>query len=474
MSFLFYLEEEENKREKSINNYCTLFEPYKNNIPTLKEALFEMYVLSELTKEEVVVLINDIITKCQKKLVLNKNEINAKYPNISDEDILIICSYTCESIDANFSPYKILNRNLVSENRENGLRIVSKYLFIFLKSLRKLPRYYPDKNNGYLYRCINRHINYKIDPFDQKSVPYMIGQPKTFWGFTSTSQNIKTSYIFLGEKNDLKSGTIFTLFGDVWGYDITLFNYYNEEEILLEPERKFIVEQIYPPVNDIIHVRCKVEDSPLILNEDTKNKVNKISNSQNKNRIAIKNEKNNATENKTEIIKCKKGKNHEISNITGKCRNCNVLGCEKGLSEHNFSNITGKCRFCAIMGCEKGLTNHDFSNITGKCKYCQILGCSHNLNAHNFSMISGKCKYCSILGCQNDLLEHNFNQISGKCVYCQVIGCKNGLSKHNFNMNSGKCTYCHIIGCQKGLCEHNFNKNNNKCIYCNYINPKSK
>ena len=80
MSFLFYLEEEENKREKSINNYCTLFEPYKNNIPTLKEALFEMYILSKLTKEEVVVLINDIITKCQKKLVLNKNEINAKYP----------------------------------------------------------------------------------------------------------------------------------------------------------------------------------------------------------------------------------------------------------------------------------------------------------------------------------------------------------------------------------------------------------
>ena len=53
MSFLFYLEEEENKREKSINNYCTLFEPYKNNIPTLKEALFEMYILSKLTKEEV-------------------------------------------------------------------------------------------------------------------------------------------------------------------------------------------------------------------------------------------------------------------------------------------------------------------------------------------------------------------------------------------------------------------------------------
>ena len=42
----------------------------------------------------------------------------------------------------------------------------------------------------------------------------------------------------------LQSGTIFTLYGDIWGYDITLFNVYNEEEILLEP--------VYPPVNDII------------------------------------------------------------------------------------------------------------------------------------------------------------------------------------------------------------------------------
>ncbi len=56
----------------------------------------------------------------------------------------------------------------------------------------------------------------------------------------------------------MKSGTIFTLTGDVWGYDITLFNYYKEEEILLEPETKFIVDSVLPPVNDIIYITCKV------------------------------------------------------------------------------------------------------------------------------------------------------------------------------------------------------------------------
>ena len=63
----------------------------------------------------------------------------------------------------------------------------------------------------------------------------------------------------------MKSGTIFTLAGDVWGYDITLFNYYDEKEILLEPETKFIVENVFPPVNEIIHITCKVINSSLVL-----------------------------------------------------------------------------------------------------------------------------------------------------------------------------------------------------------------
>jgi hypothetical protein len=137
-------------------------------------------------------------------------------------------------------------------DRKNGLKIISKYLYILLYSLRKLPKYYPTQTKGYLYRCINKHINYKIDPFNPKSIPYLQGNKKTFWGFTSTSPNAIKSYNFLGKTENFKSGTIFTLYGDLWGYDITLFNYYNEDEILLEPERKFIVKQILPKLRILL------------------------------------------------------------------------------------------------------------------------------------------------------------------------------------------------------------------------------
>ena len=57
------------------------------------------------------------------------------------------------------------------------------------------------------------------------------------------------------------------------GYDIKLFNYYNENEILLEPERKFKVIDALPPVNDIIHVTCSFYKTPLILDNNNNNEI---------------------------------------------------------------------------------------------------------------------------------------------------------------------------------------------------------
>ena len=276
MSKIFYLEEEENEKEESISKYNDLFEKYINNKPALNIALYEMYYLSNLSKEKAIDLTNDILQKCKERVDLNLSKITDKYQNISRDDAFIITSYTCESKEPNYSPYKILNKNLVSDDRKNGLKIISKYFYILLYTLRKLPRYYPIQTKGYLYRCINKHINYKIDPFNPKAIPYMQGNKKTFWGFTSTSTNIIISYKFLGKKEDFKSGTIFSLYGDLWGYDITLFNFYNEDEILLEPERKFIIKQILPPVNGIIYITCKIEKSPQVLNNISKSKQMQI------------------------------------------------------------------------------------------------------------------------------------------------------------------------------------------------------
>ena len=79
-------------------------------------------------------------------------------------------------------------------------------------------------------------MNIKNDPYNKKMVPYQNGNYKTFWAFTSTSFNPKTTITFLKDERaaeiyssnkkeiQLKSGTIFRLKGDIWGYDISLFN----------------------------------------------------------------------------------------------------------------------------------------------------------------------------------------------------------------------------------------------------------
>ena len=268
MSLSFYCEEEDNNREESINNYKDLFSDYENNMPTLSEALNQMFQSANLNEQKANELTEDILSKCKKVIAPAFNEIKNKYDKISKNDAYIICAYTCESKEKKYSPYKILNKNMVSDNRKNGLKNISKYLYIFLKSLRKLPRYYPTKTNKYLYRSITSKVSLNKDIFNEKLVPYIIGNKKTFWGFTSASPNPKMTYDFLDNKETIKSGTLFTLGGDIWGYDIELFNYFGEKEILLEPERKFIVENALPPLNEIINVTCTILKSSLVLNND--------------------------------------------------------------------------------------------------------------------------------------------------------------------------------------------------------------
>ena len=74
---------------------------------------------------------------------------------------------------------------------------------------------------------------------------------------------MKESYNYLGKK--IKNDTIFSLYGNIWGYDITLFNYYNEEEIILEPESKYIIEEITKNNNDVLMIKCKLNINSLIL-----------------------------------------------------------------------------------------------------------------------------------------------------------------------------------------------------------------
>ena len=226
-----------------------------------------MFINSGASEEKTNDLINDIIYKTEEIINKNSKEIKINYPKITNEDSKTISSYTCESKDNNFSPYKILNNNLVRENRKEGIKNISKYFFLLLKSLRKLDKYYPEEKK-YLYRCINTKVNINSENVNKNLILYIVGKVKTFWGFISTSPD-SPNIDNLNEGKNNKNGTIFSLGGNIWGYDITLFNYYNRKEILIEPESKFIIEEIIPSINEIIYIRCNLENNPnqIILND---------------------------------------------------------------------------------------------------------------------------------------------------------------------------------------------------------------
>ena len=188
MSLNFYSEEEDNDKEESINNYKNLFLDYEKKTPSLKEALIQMFKSAKLDDQRANFFVRDIIDKCEDKINQRYNNIKNKYNNITKEDAYIICSYTCKLEENDYSPYNLLNKNLVSDDRQNGIRRISKYLYILLKTLKKLPRYYP--NNKYLYRCLDCHVKLSSEPKKPKFVPYIIGNKKTFWGFTSTSTDL--------------------------------------------------------------------------------------------------------------------------------------------------------------------------------------------------------------------------------------------------------------------------------------------
>ena len=259
MSKKFYSENEELNFDDSLNTFEDLFKYIKSKTPTLEEALLEMFENAQLSKNEAKELYNFLYIECNKKIENNWNSIRQEHKNITKIDALIISSYTYEPMAKyrKFSPYRLLNTNLVAINRKNGVKNVIKYLFLFLQSLRKLEKC----KKNVLFRCISCKVKLEKDPNNNKYVPYQKGLEKIFWPFTSTSDDENIAERFL----DNGKGTKFRIEGkDLWGYDISLFNVCNEKEILLEPERKCLIENIKEG-NNITEVTLKIIDNPKLL-----------------------------------------------------------------------------------------------------------------------------------------------------------------------------------------------------------------
>ena len=76
--------------------------------------------------------IKDILSIVKNHSEKNFYKIKSNYDNITKEDAYIICSYTIESQNHQFSPYKMLNECFTGDDLLSALKNVSKYLYIFL------------------------------------------------------------------------------------------------------------------------------------------------------------------------------------------------------------------------------------------------------------------------------------------------------------------------------------------------------
>ena len=195
---IFYLKEEQIIKKTSLNDYEENLKEYKNNYPTLFAALYQMFFSLNISDQKAMELTYDILEKAKSIIKYNFDLIKEDYPYISEQEAIIISSYSCESIFPDYSPYKILNKNLNEEDRLKGIKNISKYLFIFLNSLRKLRKYYP--KGKYMYRCINKKVNLEQDIFNNKISPIKKDDTLTTYGFISLTSEKNTIYNYKGKK----------------------------------------------------------------------------------------------------------------------------------------------------------------------------------------------------------------------------------------------------------------------------------
>ena len=263
----YYNKNEEIPKKQTIDDYENIFLEYKDKIPTLYEALYQMYRSLDIADQKAYLLSLNIIDKSKKVIEFNYDLINEKY-GVTKEEAMIIASYSCEAFDSDYSPYKVVNNIMNDENRFKGIRSISKYLYIFLKALRQLSIFYPQQK--YMYRCINKQINLKKDIFDERIVPFNKGTIKTFYGFLSVTSEKDMTYDLKGKKENIDKGTIFEIYGNFRGYDISLFNKLIDEHIIIEPEHILkIINAVYPNNNnkEIFNVRCEIQKtSPILIN----------------------------------------------------------------------------------------------------------------------------------------------------------------------------------------------------------------
>lgn len=226
-----------------VKNMVTNLYPVQYKIPTPAEALIE----AGIRREDA----NMAVKQCEKGILVN-NRAGPMIAELEKEDAIAVALYTFDFGPGMFesNPYRIVNRALMNGGREELLNARG-LLYVIMSAVRKLPR----SEGRTLYRGMRDAI--EIDKYTE-------GEVVTWPGFSSTSPDMKATKAFLSEA-EVVTGTLFVI-EDGWGYNIQPYSMFpEEEEILLEPGRRFRVQGIIE--SDVTVIKLQMLDTPLLLPE---------------------------------------------------------------------------------------------------------------------------------------------------------------------------------------------------------------
>ena len=226
----------------SLDDSREMFNGFLRRKPTLEMALREAGVPNHD------IVLDDAMENADK--ARDNPEIAAL--GLSDDEAGAISCYTLQSAEGVKSPYDIINNGLAGSRNRTGLYSTKRLIFLLLSGLRKLPRTSPSKGQIF-YRGIRRKIPTTKEEATKVNKEgkveehqyYSKGRTVTWWAFTSTTTDIEATQNFI---KGAAESTMFNIGGeDLWGYKIKAFSpFANEEEVLLEPEAKIMVNGFFP------------------------------------------------------------------------------------------------------------------------------------------------------------------------------------------------------------------------------------
>lgn len=276
--------------------------------PTLKNALIRAGV--EVSKAE---MISSMCYRHAESLAEEK-----KLPKgVTIDDAAAIALYTMEDDSLDQKPYRMINDALM-KGEYDELKHVKDLLYLVMRALRKMPVIYnkplyrgirsdviseiKSSGEGKMALGVDSDLELKANPVHRNSGPvkgrvqnkrnmflrggdsfdedYLEGE-EVFWpALSSTSSNVAVTKAFLAKGTDSKKaeGTLFMI-ENGWGYNIQSCSMFpGEEEIVLEPERRFRVKTVIPG-EGLTVIKMEMLRTQLVLTEvfgEAKGKTSKV------------------------------------------------------------------------------------------------------------------------------------------------------------------------------------------------------